>query len=180
MRMRLVTPPADEPVTLEMARAHLRVDQTDEDTLIAAYLTAAREAVEEATGRALVTQVWEVSFDAAEVALGQPILLPKQPVTAISSVYSTFPGQAAALVDPATYMLGPGGLIALGSWPVGDLAIQFTAGYGAPGAVPRALVAAILLGLGELYESREASTAKALTENPAFRRLTNLYRIVWP
>lgn len=180
MRMRLVTPPADEPVTLEVARAHLRVDQADEDTLIAAYLTASREVVEEATSRALVTQVWEVSFDAAEVAFGQPLLLPRQPVIEILSVTSVAPDGAEVAMTTADYRVSSGLLSPATSWPVGSVRVQYRSGYGPPDAVPRALVAAILLGLGELYESREASTAKALTENPAFRRLTNLYRIVWP
>ena len=37
------TPPAVEPVTLSEAKAHLRVDSTDDDAYIATLITAARE-----------------------------------------------------------------------------------------------------------------------------------------
>lgn len=178
MQMRLVMPPVAEPVTLEVARAHLRVDHSDEDTLIAAYLTAAREQVEQATGRALVTQTWEVQQDVACPV--RPLVLPRPPVIEILSVTSVAPDGAEVAMTTADYRVSSGLLSPATSWPVGSVRVQYRSGYGPPDAVPRALVAAILLGLGELYESREASTAKALTENPAFRRLTNLYRIVWP
>ena len=41
-----LTEPVNEPVTLVEAKAYLRVDTTDEDTLIATLITAARQWVE--------------------------------------------------------------------------------------------------------------------------------------
>jgi uncharacterized phiE125 gp8 family phage protein len=43
-----------EPVTLAVAKAHLRVSSNSQDTIIASLLTAAREACEHDTNRALV------------------------------------------------------------------------------------------------------------------------------
>jgi uncharacterized phiE125 gp8 family phage protein len=60
--------PAAEPITLAEAKAWLRVDGTDEDTLITALIAAARTHVENFTRRALITQQFEVSFDAFQGA----------------------------------------------------------------------------------------------------------------
>jgi uncharacterized phiE125 gp8 family phage protein len=60
----LLTPPAVEPLTLDEAKAYLRVEHNDEDESIAALITAARLQVEAQTRRALITQCWRLSLDA--------------------------------------------------------------------------------------------------------------------
>ena len=62
-RLNLVTAPATEPVTLAEVKAHLKIDGTDEDTLLTTLITVARQAVEDYTGRALITQTWQVFYD---------------------------------------------------------------------------------------------------------------------
>jgi len=51
-----LTGPGAEPITLTEAKAHLRVDGTDEDGLITALIVAAREHVENHTARVLVAR----------------------------------------------------------------------------------------------------------------------------
>jgi uncharacterized phiE125 gp8 family phage protein len=63
MPLKLITAPENEPVTLAQAKAHLRVASTDDDDLIEALITTARETVENETGRALITQTWELALD---------------------------------------------------------------------------------------------------------------------
>ena len=63
MGLRVTTPPADEPVSLADARAHLRVDGTDEDALIGGLIVAAREYAEGFTGRRFVTTDMELTLE---------------------------------------------------------------------------------------------------------------------
>lgn len=63
MPTQIVTPPSVEPVTLTEAKAHLRVDVTDDDLLIGSLIIAARQFAETVTRRALVTQSWKMTQD---------------------------------------------------------------------------------------------------------------------
>lgn len=68
MGLRLITPPAVEPVTLAEAKAHLRVSIPDDDTLIAVLISAARQNAENYMNRQIITATWEVTFDAFPVS----------------------------------------------------------------------------------------------------------------
>lgn len=78
----LQRPPAAEPIHLDEAKAHLRVDYTDEDALITALITAAREAVEQYTGRTLVRQTRRMVLD----AFPEVIALRSSPLRAVESI----------------------------------------------------------------------------------------------
>ncbi len=55
--------PASEPITLAEAKAHLRVDFSDEDALILSLITAARQWLERGLNRALITRTLRATFD---------------------------------------------------------------------------------------------------------------------
>lgn len=57
------SPPEAEPVTLPEAKAHLRIDHTDEDDLIRLWIRAAREYAEVHCQRRFVTQTVQVKLD---------------------------------------------------------------------------------------------------------------------
>lgn len=59
----LVAGPAVEPVSRADAKAHLRVDIADDDSLIDALIGAARQAAEHRTRRSLVLQQWRLVLD---------------------------------------------------------------------------------------------------------------------
>ena len=82
MPLTLTTPPAVEPVTLAEAKAHLKIDTTDDDALITALIPAARARAEWHTGRALVTQGWTLWLD----AWPDIIAIPLPPLQAVASV----------------------------------------------------------------------------------------------
>lgn len=187
-----ITPPAVEPVTLAEAMAHLRIDAPGvgphpEEALISALIQAAREHVEAATGRALVTQTLEATWDAWDAAL----TLPRAPVQSVSSVTYVDAAGATQTLAGASYRLAPAGLVwavtpAYGEeWPAarpvpGAIAVRFVAGYGLAAAVPAPLRQAMLLLVSHLYENRNAATERAMTEMPfAVSALVAPYRVPW-
>ena len=160
----LTTPPALEPVTLAQAKLHLRVDTSDDDTLVTSLIGAARMQVERHTGLVLITQQWSCFYDRwgddGELAI---CIAPLLSVDALK-VYAA--DDVAAVIDTAHYMADlvsrPGRLIIRGarSWSApgrvaNGIEVAVTAGYGALASdVPEPLCQAILQLIAHWYENR--------------------------
>jgi uncharacterized phiE125 gp8 family phage protein len=80
----LVEGPAVEPVSLSEMKAHLRLDHDGEDDLVAGLVTAARQMVETAARRVLISQSWRVMLHAFPQSRFAP--LPVSPVIAVDAV----------------------------------------------------------------------------------------------
>lgn len=63
LTLKLLTPPSQPAVALVDAKAHMRVDITDDDALITALVAAAQEHIEDVTGVRMVTQQWRLYQD---------------------------------------------------------------------------------------------------------------------
>src|SRR5574343_850170 len=77
MASRLVTPAEDPAVTLTEAKAGLRVDTSDDDTLISELLMSSQKFLEDRAGISIMYQEWETLFDgfpAGELSLIRPPL----------------------------------------------------------------------------------------------------------
>ncbi len=171
--IKIITPPASEPISLIEAKIHCKVDGNHDDALLAIYIAAAREAVEHITGRKLVTQTLEMALDAFPSA---EISLPVAPVQSVASVKYINAEGVLTTVSSANYTLDNYGLSpaivpASGlAWPAAQsvnnaVLIQFVAGYGAAADVPHGIKSWILLTVGTLYKNRESVTE---TQNYAF------------
>lgn len=169
MTLKLIAAPATEPVTLAEAKAHLRVDLSDDDDYITALIVAARWAAESATGRALMTQTWDLLLDAFPQ---KEILIGKLPIQSITHVKYYDGDGALQTMDSADYALDadalPGWLLpAYGeSWPVTQdtanaVMVRFVAGYADSASVPQPIKHWILMYLGQLYQQREPVVAGA-------------------
>ncbi len=180
----LVTPPAAEPVSLAEAKAQMRVDTSDDDTLISSLIVAARQAAEEHTRRALVNQTWRLSLDrfparplnwwdgvrqgANVPGTAAAIELPRPPLQSVTSLTTYDDADTASVMAAAGYFVDSDGepgrvvLRAGNTWPTvervaGGVEVLFVAGYGASAAdVPQAIRQGILLLAAHLYENREA------------------------
>jgi uncharacterized phiE125 gp8 family phage protein len=183
MALRLVAPPVDEPITLEEAKAHLRVEHDEEDSQIQAWITSARMAAENDTKRVYVTQTWELVLN--DLPQGGLIKIPP-PVTPVQEILSIKVGGTeeslenfaidifnAQIVPKAGYALPKS------NSPVSSIVVTFKAGFGEPESVPAPLKSAILLRVGHLYLHREAVGASNLSEVPmAVKHLELPYRDV--
>ncbi len=85
MGLSVITGPAAEPISLTEAKAHLRVTDTNEDTLITALITVARGWVENYTRRVLVLSDLEWTLDQFDSLLRLP-LSPLRSVVSINYV----------------------------------------------------------------------------------------------
>lgn len=164
--MTLFTAPAAEPVSASEAKSHLRIDISDDDTLIGTYITAARVRVEQELNRALVTQTWELVLDGFPA--GDRIRLPLPPLQSVTSVKYTDEDGVEATYSSANYLVDtdaePGQIVLKSgvTWPavtllreVAAVRIKFVAGYGLAAAVPEPIKLAIKLLVGTYYENRE-------------------------
>ena len=163
MNLNRLTGPASEPASLAEAKAHLRVDLNDDDALIGALISTAREWVEAQTARALMTQTWRMSMDVWPK--GDAITLVRAPVQAIIAVRTIGTNGGATVWPSSAYSLAigsePSRLLKIdGDWPgldrmQGGVEIDLTCGYGNnPSDVPQALRRAVLMCTTHLYERR--------------------------
>ena len=90
--LQVTTPPATEPVSIDLVRRHCRIDTAGDEELLAGYLTAARIMAEGYLSRALITQalLWTVRptslLNVNSSRLRQSLLLPRAPVQSIASM----------------------------------------------------------------------------------------------
>ena len=186
MRVRKITavPGAVQPVSLEKARSHLRVDCTDEDGLIADDIEAATDAASDRLQRALVPSRYRLTLDAFPVGAIE-LLLP--PVTSVQSVTYIDDDGATQTMAAQDYYLDavsePARLLpAVGtSWPealdrVNAVQVEYTAGY-ADSAIPSPIKSWILLAVGDLYEQRTRSAEKPVVPQFFAESLLETYKI---
>lgn len=188
MGLKLKTPPNAEPVSLAEAKLHCKADTADDDTLITSLIIAARQQAEHETGRALVTQEWELSIDAFPADSLEIPLPPLQSVASITyldmdGVRQTLAGtEYQVITDELVGRIVP----AYGkSWPscrvqAGSVVVTFTAGYGAAAAVPPSIKAWMLLAITTLYAQREVVTIGTAGELPRefFAGLLDGFRVL--
>lgn len=175
MPSKVITSPSEEPVSLEVAKNHLKVDFDVDDSLINLLITSAREVAEEYTGLKFVTQEVEEIFPQfpgcnRDTPYGE-ILLTYSPLLSIVSVkYMDTSGAEQTLdattYDSSTHTKPPILLNKVGNqWPAtanhpAAVKVNYQVGYGAAADVPEAIKSAILLMVGKAYEARQDSIRK--------------------
>jgi uncharacterized phiE125 gp8 family phage protein len=193
----LVTAPTVDPVTLEEVKNHLRATDTTEDGLIAAYVKAATQHVENLIGRALIERAYDLKFDGSwptDRFGAQRIQLDMPPLMAVDSIsYVDTAGATQSLLSSdwqESEYLGVGVIVPTygTTWPdtrnqPDAVIVSYRAGYGATAlAVPDAIRQAILLLVGHWHANREAvAVGNAVNTVPfAVDALLSPYRISYP
>jgi uncharacterized phiE125 gp8 family phage protein len=173
-----------EPISLEQAREHLRLDTFgspeihEDDNIVTALITASREWCEQYTRRALATQTITAVYDEFPT---DPIELPLAPAQSVDSItYIDNDGATQTLATSVYTFNSYTNEIWLKygqSYPstrsdVNAVTITYTAGYtdedSSPNndPMPKPIYQAMLLMIGHLYEHREAVDLNNLTDLP--------------
>ena len=177
-------------------KSFMRVDFSDDDTLIAELIKASQNVIETYINRAITTQTLSLFLDRlpfySDLKLQEGIftapdleynsnfiVLPKPPVTSVTHVKyydndntaSTFAATnyyVDTISDQARVVLKTGS-----SWPTvsqtrnaNAYEIKYVAGYGGASDVPEPIVQAIKLLTTHLYENREAVTSLSVNAIP--------------
>lgn len=173
MTTKIITAPTVEPVSLDEARAHCRVDGTADDALLTIFIQQAREQAEHQTGRALCTQTREQVLDGFPCVA----ILRGAPIESVTSVkYLDIDGIERTL-DAAEYQLVQDAVPAYvvpahgKSWPATQdnpaaVRIRYACGYANAAAVPAGIKAWMLLAIGTLYNQRETIVVGAAASIP--------------
>jgi uncharacterized phiE125 gp8 family phage protein len=187
MTAALITPPAVEPVSLDDARAHLRIDGSDDDALISSAIVSARAHVEALTRRALVEQGWRVYLDAWPRR--RIIRVPVTPLISVDAI-TVYDGSGDPTtltteyydVDVATGRILMAAGVPLPTRHLNGIEIDITAGYGATSIdVPTPLRRAVLMLVAHWYEHRGVVGHDMAGSVPpqGFDALIAPYRVLW-
>jgi uncharacterized phiE125 gp8 family phage protein len=158
----LIEGPKAEPVTVEELRDWLRLDGSDQDTILARLITAGRMALEHAIQRRIMAERWRVTLNAWPKACIVP--LPISPVQSIVAVRVYDSSGQPQVLTSDLYRLSRCGLIPRlkleGDVPKpgireSGIEIDVVAGYGAtPDDVPGPLRMALRLLVTRWHENR--------------------------
>lgn len=170
----ITTAATDSPLTLAYVKEHVKIDYTDEDTVLQGYLDAAIEYAEKYTERGIMTQTVTQVYDDWPAAVGCNIelaLAPLQDVTNVKYYDSDNAQQILATTvwdhtvrsTPALVYLKPEQ-----SWPsVADrpeaVEVVYTVGYADADSVPKLIKQAICLLFAGFETKREDSIKKHKT-----------------
>lgn len=192
MPARPVTPPDGEPIGLDEAKAHLRLETALDDVYLGGLIAAARHYAEEYCRRGIMQQTWELVLDAfpacegfIELPRGQLATELEEDAPAVTSVtYIDVDGVERTLAT-TEYVIDdvevPGRVrLAFGkSWPAtraqwDAVRIEYIIGWPTADDVPAPVKQALLLALAEMYEKRTPEVG----EMPAVTALLSPYRIL--
>lgn len=161
-----VTAPTTELVTTADAKAHLRVDFSDDDTYIDNLVIMARELLERQTGRAFLAQTWDLFLDHFP---GGYISLPRAiPLASVTGVFYTPDAASELTYSDSNYLVDtvtePGRIVlkTASVWPgdaldpVNGVRVRYVIGKSSAADVPERAKQVIKLMVGHLYENREA------------------------
>lgn len=162
MALKLITPPASEPVDATYCKLHMRQSDTSLDTLIGYYITAARMDAELYSNRAMITQTWELILD--DLFNGW-IELPRPPLVSVTSITLNTDSGSSQAMDLADFVIDTAsepGRICLKEdeyWPnvelqeLGGVTIRYVAGYTSASAIPANERLAVAVGVAHLFDN---------------------------
>jgi uncharacterized phiE125 gp8 family phage protein len=177
----------DEPIKLEEAKSHLRVDINDDDNLIQNLIKVARENAENWMARALLPQTKILYLDGWPDKLF--IKVPFPPLISVTSVTYTDYNFVVYPLSTSVYTVDsvsiPGRVILNWGviWPItmlcrnNPIAITFTCGYSDVSSIPESIKQGMKIDIADMYEQREPRVlgGGTMVQIPILERLYSGY-----
>ena len=147
-------------VSLVEVKAWLKIDGTDDDTLLTSLIASATAECEAYAGLSFITRTRTVKLSYFS---GKEIILPYGPVTSLTSIDYVDPDDASQTVDPGDYTVdiasGLARVRVTESWPytslgLSNVVVTYVAGYANAAAVPEIIKTAIKKKIAVDYEKR--------------------------
>ena len=184
--LKIITPPATEPVTLADVKPQLRIDLDDDsyDGTLTPLIAVARDWCEGYQNRAYITQTLELAIDRWPCPPYDYIILPRQPLQSVVSITYTDRDGNMMIWDPSNYIVNdywdPAQIVRASGvcWPSVCLAptngvkVRYVSGYGAAEDVPARIKQAIILYVSEMFDSPGCPPSQAV------KALLDLDRVV--
>lgn len=183
--LRLLVPPAIEPLPLAQTKLYLRVTDDVDDVLISVLIAGARQVAEHDLNRVLITQNWELTLNCFP---SSAIALPRNPVQSVVEITYRDGTGVPQVLPSASYRLEAHAMIATvwhtdTTWPATDdkpnaVSVVFVAGYGDNAdSVPAAIRQWMLAQVTHWYDQRSATDALRLSPTPFLAGLLDPFRI---
>lgn len=194
MPLELIAAPQGLVVSIADAKAYMRVDHSDDDELIEAFIGAATAQIEGrygTLGRAIRRQTWDYILECFPDPGCESIELPLPPLIDVITVSYTDAAGDVQTLETGEFEVDtnsvPGRVrpVQGGYWPTAiedqydAVRIRFLAGY-PDDEVPPTIALAIKIMVADMYENRESVTQQNLTTvniPTAAERLLNQYRV---
>ena len=165
IKLKVTSPPAEQPITLSDARADRRIVDGVHDDALLRYIDQATDWAQQYTARTLITTTYQLALDYFPVA-GKSIVLPRPPLQSVSSITYIDTAGASKNIDLTKVYIDTFGRLGAitpidDHWPSTDrrpnaVIVEFIAGYGDDASsIPSAIQAAITLLVGDLFSNRE-------------------------
>lgn len=186
----LLSQPTVEPITLEEIKAHCRVEHEQDDILISALITAARQWCEHYTRRAFINQTWDLAI--STVPEKRYINLPRAPLSSVTAVQLFNERDELKTWSADQYysdVIHTPGRVVLrddATWPSqqrcsNGMVVTYVAGYGPDGSfVPEAIKLAIKQLVLHWYEYRGDAVHTTMTAHAPMtvEALLDPYRVM--
>ncbi len=185
--------PSVEPVSLEEAKLHARVDGDSDDAVLSAFVTAARIWAEDFCRRSFLSSTWELCLDEFP-GCDEEICLERPKIISVSSIAYIDTGGTTQTLSSSLYRVDakstPGRITPIAGqvWPAtqcdttNTVTVTFTAGYGTTAAsVPQPIRTAIAILASHLFENREqVNIGNIVNTIPMIGNLSTVESLLWP